>query len=110
MTPPLDYRDYDRTEVGVDDTNGYYPEISIQRCIHCSRVWLHYYIESEGYPRSGRWYRGVITPLQAESVTVAGALAILAGLSWHLYGGGHYGTTGARRDLPLDPKYVLRTS
>jgi hypothetical protein len=93
LTPPIDYRDYDRTGIGIDETAGRFAEVSVERCVHCDRLWLRYFIESEGHSQTGRWYRGVVTAGQAQAVTPEAALDVLAGLPWLLYGGSYYATT-----------------
>ena len=103
MTPPLDYRDYVREELGVDTGRGRFGDVAIERCIRCGRAWLRYHYEMEAFTGSGRWYRGLLTPEQAARATPANALEILAELPWHLYGGSYFGTDGRRSDVPLDP-------
>ncbi|HEV7590979.1 MAG TPA: hypothetical protein VGO40_22900 [Longimicrobium sp.] len=102
-TPPIDHRDYEEDDVGVDDGHGRFGDVRIDRCRWCGRLWLHYQHELEAFSRSGRWYRGVVTPEQATGATPDNALEILAKLPWHLYGGSFFGTTGRRSDVPLDP-------
>lgn len=106
MTPPLDHRDYERRELGVDERGGRYADVAIKRCKRCGRTWLHYHYEMEAFTGSGRWYRGLVTPEQAARATPGNALEILAALPWHLYGGSYFGTTGKRSDVPLDPATV----
>jgi hypothetical protein len=102
-TPPLDHRDYERKELGVDSARGRFGDVAIERCRHCGQAWLHYHYEMEAFSRSGRWYRGLLTPEQAARATAGNALEILAELPWHLYGGSFFDTTGRRSDVPLDP-------
>ncbi len=106
MAPPLDYRDYERVEIGIDTAHGRHGEVSVEQCRHCGAYWLNYFHEKGGFTESGCWYRGVITKAQAEETTAAGALALLATLPWHLYGGSFYRSSGRRSDAPLNPKYV----
>jgi hypothetical protein len=103
LTPPLDYRDYDPHDIGVDEARGRFAEVRIDRCRTCGREWLHYAYEIEGFSGSGRWYRGLVTPEQVGRATPQTALGMLAELPWHLYGGSYFGTTGRRCDVPLDP-------
>jgi len=105
-TPPLDYRGFVREELGVDEAGGRFADVAIERCKYCGRAWLHYHYEIEAFSGSGRWYRGLLTPGQAAHATPANALEILAALPWHLYGGSYFGTSGERRDAPLDPTTV----
>lgn len=105
-TPPIDHRDYEPADMGVDDDHGRFADVRIDRCRWCGRLWLQYHHELEAFSRSGRWYRGIITPGQAARATSANALQILAELPWHLYGGSFFDTTGQRSDVPLDPATV----
>jgi len=50
---------FERTFLGTDDL---YAEVSIDHCRSCGRDWLHYLLEFEGVPGSGRWYRGLLGP------------------------------------------------
>jgi hypothetical protein len=105
MTPPLDHRDFHGTELGVT-RDGRFADVRLDQCLRCGRHWLHYHTEVEAFSRSGRWYRGLVTPEQAARATPANALEILAALPWHLYGGSFFDTTGRRSDVPLDPAAV----
>src|SRR4051812_5778398 len=60
LRPPLDYRQFYRTPLGVDPQNGRYADVSIDFCFNCWRNWLHYQFEIEGISHSGRWYRGIL--------------------------------------------------
>lgn len=103
-TPPLDHHDFDRRPLGVDEAGGRYADVAIERCKRCGREWLTYHYEIEAFPSSGRWYRGLVTPEQEARATPANALAVLAELPWHLYGGSYFGTPGQRRGASLDPE------
>lgn len=102
VTPPIDHRDFVKTEIGIDQTKGRFADVAIDRCRHCGALWLVYHHELEAFSKSGRWYRGLITAAQAKGATAGHALRILAGLGWHLYGGSYYDSTGKRSDAPLD--------
>ncbi len=75
-------------DVGVDDDFG---EVSVERCGRCGRFWLRYFIEYEYLTASGRWFRGVISPEAAVSVTPASAKATLEKLDWYFRGGSAFG-------------------
>jgi hypothetical protein len=105
-TPPIDHRDYAPADMGVDDDHGRFADVRIDRCRWCGRLWLHYHHELEAFSRSGRWYRGIITPEQAGRATSTNARQVLAELPWHLYGGSFFDTTGRRSDVPFDPAAV----
>jgi hypothetical protein len=105
MTPPPDHRDFHGTELGVTQ-DGRFADVRLDQCRLCGRPWLHYHYEVEAFSKSGRWYRGLVTPEQAARATPANALEILAALPWYLYGGSWFDTTGLRSDVPLDPAAV----
>jgi hypothetical protein len=69
----------------------WYGEVSIQGCQQCGQNWLAYFFEHEAFTRSGQWYRGPISPQQAESLKAEDAVAILQGLEWYYCGGSYYG-------------------
>src|SRR5262245_62183010 len=96
MTPPLDFRDYDKTFVGVDETHGRYGDVTIERCKHCGALWLHYLVEYESHSRSGRWYRGIVTTEVAKTVRPEAAVAVLQSLPWRLAGGSYFESRGHR--------------
>jgi hypothetical protein len=103
VMPPIEPRDFEPADMGVDDDHGRFADVRIDRCRWCARLWLHYQHEPEPFSPSGRWYRALVTPGQAARATSANALQILAERPWHLYGGSFFGTTGQRSDGPLDP-------
>src|SRR5712671_7179080 len=72
--------DSENTFIGVDRDFG---EVSVARCKGCGRFWLHYFIEYEYLTAAGRWFRGVITPKIAASVTHANATKVLEQLDWY---------------------------
>lgn len=82
------YQKFEKKPVGVDDDYG---EVSIDRCKRCGRYWLHYLMEYEYLSRSGRWFRGPITPEMAASATAATAKSILESLEWYFCGGSAFG-------------------
>jgi hypothetical protein len=91
---------FDRYEViaylGVDTTHGRYGEVTIRRCRHCGRRWLHYRVEYEAFPGSGRYFMGLIAPHAAETLTPEAAVPYLNSLEWHLYGGSYFGGKAGR--------------
>jgi len=94
-------RDYELAEVGVDETNGRYGEVTLRTCRGCGRIWLHYLVEYEAFSQSGRWYTAVISPDVAASLTPERAVPILEGLPWHVFGGSHFRSTGKRGTGPI---------
>jgi len=74
--------------VGMTDD---YADITIGKCPKCGQVWLRYLYENEGFTGSGRWYLGAISELQANTIQVNQAKAILETLDWYWVGGSYYG-------------------
>lgn len=99
MTPPFRHEDFLVTQVGVDQTNGRFGEVSVARCKHCGQRWLHYRVEYEGFEKSGRWFRGRVTAWQARRLTPETAILRLEKMKWFFYGGSYYETDG-RRSAP----------
>ena len=95
LQEPQAFDQYETTRfVGVDKANGRYGEVNIWRCKRCGRHWLHYLVEYESEPHSGRIFMGLINPRLAESLTPDKAIDYLDGLDWHLYGGSYFGGKG----------------
>lgn len=88
---PLPFYHYEELKhIGVDLINGRYGQVTLKRCLHCQRLWLHYFVEYEAFSRSGRYFMGVITPQAAETITAETAVEYLESLDWHLYGGSYF--------------------
>jgi hypothetical protein len=101
MNPVFRYPDFDRIEIGVDETKGRFGEVSIHVCRTCGRKWLHYYVTYEGFSQSGRWYRGLVSDETAGAVTPETAVNVLEGLEWHFYGGSYFGMAGQEGRGPI---------
>jgi hypothetical protein len=85
-------------DLGVDTTCGRYGEVTIWRCRRCARWWLHYCVEYEAFPRSGRCFMGRIAPRVAKTLRPEAAVPYLDRLDWHLYGGSYFeGQAGRSR-------------
>lgn len=96
---PSNYRagDYSMANVGIDETNGRFGEVSIATCNFCRKQWLCYQLEYEGFERSGRWYRGEISPEDAGHVRPENAVAMLDRMGWYFAGGSYFESAGSRR-------------
>ncbi|HRQ40956.1 MAG TPA: hypothetical protein PLD25_23830 [Chloroflexota bacterium] len=101
MEPPFHYTNFDSHSVGIDETNGRFAEVSIETCKQCGRRWLRYFWEHEAFPRSGRWYRGLIADEVVEGVTPDTAVSILANLEWRFCGGSYFNSTGHIHTSPV---------
>ncbi len=75
--------------------------MAIATCRACGSKWLTYFVEYEGFSRSTRWYRGLVSAEVAASVTPETAVAVLDGLDWHFAGGSYFGSSGAKRSGPI---------
>ena len=91
LNEPMDVNQYNKIRfVGIDETNGRFGEINIWQCKTCERFWLHYFVEFEAFPASGRYFMGLITKEIAETLSPSDAIAFLNNLDWHLYGGSYF--------------------
>jgi hypothetical protein len=91
--PPHDQRDLP----GCDEQGGRFATASLDTCRACGRIWLTYGFEIEAFSKSGRWYRGLIAPDAARTVTAASAAALLESLDWYWAGGSYFDGQVLRR-------------
>jgi hypothetical protein len=101
MRPPFNRDDFEERDIGVDTAKGRYGDVAIETCRHCGSLWLTYFVEYEGFSRSARWYRGLISPEVAQTVTAENAVSILDGLDWHFAGGSYFDSRGMRATGPV---------
>lgn len=87
--------------MGIDEAHGRFGEVSLQTCLRCGEVWLHYQMEIEGISHSGRWYRCLLKKNTLETLTPKNALSHLKNTPEHLYGGSYFNSTGEKRKGPL---------
>ena len=101
MTPPFHYTNFDTQNLGVDETNGRYGDVTIESCKACGSKWIQYLVEYEAFSSSGRWYRALISDEMLESVTPQNAVELLSTLPWHFFGGSYFRSTGQRGTGPI---------
>lgn len=94
MKPPFDFKDFDIRNIGTDGTSGRYGEVNIHKCKKCGNHWLHYFVEYEAFAKSGRWFKGVISENEIESITPKNSITFLESLEWYFYGGSYFDSTG----------------
>jgi hypothetical protein len=85
---------YEESLLGVDQTNYRYADVAIKKCTSCGTNWLHYFVEYEAFPQSGRWYRGVIPDNELDAIKPETAVAFLDKLDWYIFGGSYFSSTG----------------
>jgi hypothetical protein len=94
------------TEIGVDETNARFGEVTVRTCRSCARRWLHYLAEYEAFTASGRWILGLLPADLPLPLTPANAVPLLNSLPWYQYGGSAFsiGQPGyrARGHAPAD--------
>lgn len=94
MNPPFAYKDFEIRSIGTDSTNGRYGEVSVHTCKKCNSLWLHYIVEYEAFSKSGRWFKGLITEKEIETMTPEKAIKYIESLDWYFYGGSYFDSTG----------------
>ena len=94
--PPFHTKDFEVAQLGTDATAGRFAEVTLERCLRCGGLWLHYLIELEAFSHSGRWYRCAVSEDQAKTLTPENASSVLSSVAWHFYGGSYYESTGMR--------------
>ena len=85
----------DVRSVGIDETEGRFADVVIERCRSCGAHWVRYYVEYEAFSRSGRWARGWIEPEHAQTIPAEDVTQYLASLESFAYGGSYWGHAGA---------------
>lgn len=93
----------DGRSLGTDMTNGRYGEVWLHPCDKCGRHWLFYRVEYESFSESGRWYRALIPPEVAKTVTAETAAAALAASEYRVFGGSYFRVAGR---AVLGPGYM----
>jgi hypothetical protein len=56
-------------DIGIDETNGRFGEVTVWQCKNCGCYWLHYFVEYEAFTGSGRYFMGLITPEIANTLS-----------------------------------------
>ncbi|GAB4578968.1 MAG: hypothetical protein Fur0022_17050 [Anaerolineales bacterium] len=105
MSEPLRFNDYKEVLfIGVDTTFGRFGEVTVLQCLRCAQYWLKYFVQYEHRRASGRWYMGLLSPDDIDTLTPENAPAYLQSLDWLHFGGSYFGFTGkrARTSLHLD--------
>ncbi|MFI4976610.1 MAG: hypothetical protein ACHP84_18905 [Caulobacterales bacterium] len=95
------FNQFETQEVGCDETEGRFADVTLNRCRSCGRLWLRYLVEYEAFNRSGRWARGLISDEAAHTITPETAVPFLNGLDWYLYGGSYFDGISGRRSGPM---------
>ena len=73
-------------------------EFSLRSCDVCGRTYLHAFLESDGMPRSGRWFMGrVQTTTRARDFSPETAMQHLANHDQLYIGGSYWGHAGKWR-------------
>lgn len=94
MTPPPDHRDYTGRR-GLGEVPLTWIGAGLETCRHCGTVWLKCFLEDDGMPRSGRWWRIPLAP--GQEPTRDTALEMIRAAPRHMLGGSHFDTAGSWR-------------
>ena len=76
---PLSHLNYINCALGMDASEGRYGEVTM---------------EDEGFSHSGRWYTGIVEDKDVFWIRTYNAFVYVKELSWYLYGGSYYNSTG----------------
>lgn len=98
---PRTHHNYYRCYLGMDDTEGRYADVTLQKCKECQSIWLYYFLDYHWRRNGTRWYLGLVSPEKAITITRHNAIDTLNQLDWFFYGGVYY-------DIP-SPMYKKRT-
>lgn len=91
-----------KQELGIDETNGRYGEVTVSTCIVCGRRWLFYFAEYEGFTASQRWIRGILPASQGVPFPPQQAVPILNKMKWYFYRFSQGETQCGRANAPAD--------
>jgi len=96
LNEPMGMNEYKKVRfIGIDETNGRFGEVNLWQCKTCERLWLHYFVEFESFRASGRYFMGLISQEDSDTLLPSEAVEYLNKLDWHLYGGSYfYGKKG----------------
>jgi hypothetical protein len=97
------FQNLEHRALGMDSADG---EVSVDKCKRCGRYWLHYLMEYEYLSRSGRWFRGVVTPKVAATVKSDDARRIIESLDYYFRGGSAFGGKVTKTRGTLGPWLV----
>ena len=86
----------EKRDIGVDDTEGRFADVTLLRCARCRRLWLRHFYEVKGFSRSGRWAEALIDEERALAMMPQRALGFIEAAPWRVVGGSYYGHTGRR--------------
>jgi hypothetical protein len=100
--PPFDFRDFNSEPIGIDTINGRFGEASVQICKYCGARWLHYLVEYEAVPLSGRWFRGLISDPDLAALTPQDVIPYLERQPWYFVGGSYFSSIGQRCSGKID--------
>lgn len=95
------FSEFETRDVGCDETEGRFADVTLNRCRTCGRLWLRYLVEYEAFSRSGRWARGLIDEATAAAITPQAAVAHLDSLDRYLYGGSYFDGVSGWRSGPM---------
>ncbi len=92
--PPFNSSNFERFEIGVDNTNSRYGEISKLVCKICNQTWVEYFVEFEAFKESGRWYRSEISNFELSILKPNETQQFIENKGWFFYGGSYFKSNG----------------
>jgi hypothetical protein len=89
------------TDLGIDERNGRFGQVTLHQCRACGARWLHYLVEYEAFSRSGRWFCGRLDDATVDTVSASNAIGTLARLGWYWAGGSYFGGEVGKSSGPV---------
>ena len=97
------YKNFETTDL-LETTDW---EFTLNKCVHCSRVYLRAYMDTDGFPQSGRWFIAELCrELKPTDINEKNLLLILHNMNRLYYGGTYWGGGGCWAEkTPLHQAY-----
>jgi hypothetical protein len=87
--------------VGVDETDGRFAYVTLERCTRCQQLWVRYLVEYEALSMSGRWALAPIDEALAATMTPEQAAGLIADAKFNIRGGSYFGGKVTRGRGPI---------
>jgi hypothetical protein len=87
--------------IGRDEAEGRFADVTLVRCARCRRLWLRHFYEIEAFSESGRWAEALIDELAAATIRPEAAYSFIQAAPFRVIGGSFYGGESRRIGTPI---------